>query len=138
MQNLIVNLAVFDIRESVAYYSDVLGFTLIMTVPEDKSNFAPIFGDDKLYLFAMMQSGGVEMMLQQKDSLKEDVGDFFSTVGASATFYIRVDDVDIFYEKIAPKVEIVKAPETTWYGMREFYIRDINGYILCFATQIAP
>lgn len=136
MQNLIVNLAVRDIGESIAYYRDVLNFTPIMVVPEDKSSFSPELEEGKRYLFAMVQSGGVEIMLQQDESLREDVGDFFTDIGASVTFYIRVDDVDGWYETIAPKVEIIKPIETTWYGMREFYICDINGYILAFAKQV--
>jgi len=135
-QNLIVNLAVRDIRESIAYYRDILGFTLLMAVPEDKSSFAPVLDDAKRYLFAMVQSGGVEIMLQQEESLREDVSDFFSQIGASVTLYIRVDDVDKLYETIAPKVDVVREIETTWYGMREFYIRDVNGYVLGFATQV--
>lgn len=136
MQNLIINLAVRDIRKSIAFYRDILGFILIMAVPEDKSSFSPDLEEGKNYLFAMVQSGGVEIMLQQEESLREDVGNFFTDIGASATYYIRVDDVDQFYETIASKVEIIKPIETTWYGMREFYIRDINGYVFGFATQV--
>ena len=136
MHNLIVNLAVRDIRQSITFYRDILGFTPIMAVPEDKSSFSPELEEGKRYLFAMVQSGGVEIMLQQEDSLREDVGDFFTNIGASATYYIRVDDVDQFYKTIASKVEIIKPIETTWYGMREFYIRDIDGYVLAFATQV--
>jgi uncharacterized glyoxalase superfamily protein PhnB len=136
MDNMIVNLAVRDIRKSIAFYRDILGFTPIMAVPEDKSSFSPELEEGKRYLFAMVKSGGVEIMLQQDESLREDVGDFFTNIGASATFYIRVDDVNQFYETIASKVEIIKPIDTTWYGMREFYIRDINGYVLAFATQV--
>jgi len=107
-----------------------------MAVAEDKSGFAPVLEDGKRYLFAMVQSGGVEIMLQEQNSLKEDVADFFSALGASATFYIRVDDVDKWYETVSQKAEIVRPIETTWYGMREFYIRDVNGYVLGFATQV--
>jgi uncharacterized glyoxalase superfamily protein PhnB len=136
MQNLIVNLAVRDIRQSITFYRDILGFTPIMAVPEDKSSFSPELEEGKRYLFAMVQSGGVEIMLQQEESLREDVGDFFTNIGASATYYIRVDDVDQFYKTIASKVEIIKPIETTWYGMREFYIRDIDGYVFGFAKQV--
>ena len=29
----------------------------------------------------------------------------------------------------------MKEIDTTWYGQREFYVRDCNGYILAFATM---
>jgi uncharacterized glyoxalase superfamily protein PhnB len=137
MQNLIVNLAVRDIRESIAFYRDILGFNVVMAVPNDKSDFSPLLSEDKKYLFAMVQSGNVEIMLQEEDSLREDVSDFFSHIGASVTFYMKVDDVNAWYQHIASKVDIVRPLETSWYGMREFYIRDINGYILGFAQQVA-
>ncbi len=65
MQNLVINMAVSDICETIAYYRDVLGFTPIMAVSEDKSSFSPVLEEGKRYLFAMMQSGGVEIMLQE-------------------------------------------------------------------------
>jgi len=32
-------------------------------------------------------------------------------------------------------VEIVQDLATTWYGMREFYIRDLDGYLLGFGEK---
>ena len=55
--------------------------------------------------------------------------------GASVLFYIDVEDIDKVYEKINNRVEITKDIETTWYGMREFYIKDCNGYILGFGEN---
>lgn len=54
MQNLTINLAVLDIRETIAYYRDVLGFTPTMAVSEDKSSFGPVLEEGRRYLFAMM------------------------------------------------------------------------------------
>jgi uncharacterized glyoxalase superfamily protein PhnB len=75
-------------------------------------------------------------MLQNTESLKEDVGVFFENIGASLTLYIDVENVDDLYVKIKDKVIIYKELNTTWYGQREFYIKDINGYILGFASKI--
>jgi uncharacterized glyoxalase superfamily protein PhnB len=55
--------------------------------------------------------------------------------GASVLFYIDVEDIDEVYKKLKEHVEIAKELETTWYGMREFYIKDCNGYILGFAEK---
>jgi hypothetical protein len=32
---------------------------------------------------------------------------------------------------------VVKEPQTSFYGAREFYIQDLDGYILCFASDVA-
>lgn len=135
MKDLTPNLAVRDIKETVAFYRDILGFELMMAVPEDKSDFAPVLQEDKKYLFVQMKKDNIELMLQEIESLKEDVGAFFDKIGGSLTLFIRVEDVDKLYSDISQKVNIVKDIETAWYGMREFYIKDCNGYILGFAQE---
>ncbi len=135
MQNITPNLAVKNVKESINFYKDVLEFTLEMAVPKDKSGFGSELDKDKDYIWAMMKNGGAEVMFQESASFKEDIGDIFDSIGASISFYIRVDDVNSLHDKLLSKVEIVKDIETTWYGMREFYIKDCNGYILGFGTQ---
>lgn len=136
MQAITPNLGVKDIKKSVEFYCDVLGFEPVMFVPEDKSSFAPVFEEGKRYIFGMVKLGEAEIMLQEQNSLKEDIGDIFDKIGASLTIYLKVDDVDTVFEKIKGKAVVIKEPETTWYGMRELYIRDVDGYVLCFGTQV--
>ncbi len=58
-----------------------------------------------------------------------------STVpGASITLYFRVDDVDTIAARLPAETPIVKALETTWYGMREIWVRDPDGYVLTIGT----
>jgi len=52
-------------------------------------------------------------------------------------FYIDVEGIDIIYDSIKNKVVIVRKLERAWYGMREFYIKDCNGYILGFGEKSA-
>jgi len=51
-------------------------------------------------------------------------------------FYIDVENIKEIYTQLEDHVEIVKALETTWYGMLEFYIRDCNNYILGFGEKV--
>ena len=135
MKKLTPNLAVKNIKETVAYYQEHFGFELQMAVSEDKSSMGAEFVEEKEYIWAMIASGGVVIMLQREDNLKEDLGvDFFDGIGASSSFYMEVEDVDALYENVKSKVDIAKEIDTTWYGQREFYVRDINGYILAFST----
>ena len=46
---------------------------------------------------------------------------------------IELENLEDFYKNIKDKVDVAKELFTTWYGMKEFYIRDNNGYILTFA-----
>ena len=135
MKKLTPNIAVKNIKKSVEYYQNNFDFVLQMAVSEDKSSMGAELDECKEYIWAMMVCNGVTLMLQRDDNLKEDIGlDFFEEIGSSVTFYIEVEDVEALYAKITSKVNVIKALETTWYGAREFYVKDLDGYILAFAT----
>jgi uncharacterized glyoxalase superfamily protein PhnB len=136
MKSMIVNLAVKDIVSTVKYYQENFDFELQMLVDESKTNFDTKIKKEQNYIWAMIHKDNVSIMLQNTESLKEDVGVFFENIGASLTLYIDVENVDDLYVKIKDKVIIYKELNTTWYGQREFYIKDINGYILGFASKI--
>ena len=136
MKSMIVNLAVKDIVSTVKYYQENFDFELQMLVDESKTNFDTKIKKELNYIWAMIHKDNVSIMLQNTESLKEDVGVFFENIGASLTLYIDVEYVADLYVKIKDKVIIYKELNTTWYGQREFYIKDINGYILGFASKI--
>lgn len=50
----------------------------------------------------------------------------------SGTFYIFPESVQRLAEELCGKVEFAWGPEVMPYGMREFGIRDPNGYYLAF------
>ena len=137
MKRLTPNMAVEDVRETVEYYVKNFGFKLVMAVSEDKSSVGDELVDGKEYIWANIMSGEVGIMFQRIDNLKEDVGNFFDTIGSSASFYIEVEDVDALYDSVINSVDIHKEIETSWYGMREFYVKDPNGYILAFAQNMS-
>ena len=37
---------------------------------------------------------------------------------------------------VKDSIDILKPISDTWYGAREFYARDINGYVLAFSQMI--
>jgi len=135
MKSMIVNMGVKDIVSTVKYYQENFDFELQMLVDESKTNFDTVIKKELNYIWAMIHKGDVSIMLQSIDSLKEDIGVFFDNVGASLTLYIEVENVDDLYLNIKDKVNMYKDITTTWYGQREFYIKDINGYILGFASK---
>ncbi len=135
MKSLSPNLAVNDIKQSVAYYQYNFGFEIEMLVDSLQEDFNPVIKEDKEYIWALIKKGDVSLMFQEKNSMKEDIGNFFNDITASITLYIEVDDVDSLYEKVKENVEILKPIYETFYGQKEFYIRDINGYILGFSSK---
>ena len=51
----------------------------------------------------------------------------------TGTFYFFPKSVLDLFEELRDKVEVLWGPEVMDYGMREFGIRDPNGYYLAFA-----
>ena len=135
MKSMIVNLAVNDIASTIIYYQENFDFELQMLVDESKTIFDTEIKKELNYIWAMIKKDGVSIMLQSIESLKEDIGVFFDNISASLTSYIEVENVDELYLKIKDKVSIYKEIDTTWYGQKEFYIKDINGYILGFTSK---
>src|SRR6266480_3593658 len=50
--------------------------------------------------------------------------------------YITTENVDEVYRRFKDRVQIVKDPHDTFYGMREFIIRDFNGFWITFGQPI--
>ena len=135
-QKLTPNFSVRNVRESVRFYQDMLGLKLEIAVPDGSTTIENEIYDESEYAYAMVSKNEVFVMFLQADSFKEDIPilqDF--PQGASALFYIDVEYIEETYKQLEGRVEIAKTLETTWYGMREFYIRDCNGYILGFAER---
>ena len=130
------NFEVSSIRETVHFYQSVLGFSLTMAVPENQDGIEQNLLDGKEYVYALLAKDNVEIMLQRTDSFKQDVKLAEGhKIGASVSFYMEIEGLNELYNFIKDKVKNSTEPKTTWYGMREFYIKDPNGYILGFAEK---
>ncbi|SHE63766.1 VOC family protein [Pedobacter caeni] len=130
------NFEVTDVKQTVAYYEENFGFKLVMTVPETQSEIEQSFAEDKKYVYAMVHKDHIEIFFQCSDTFKEDV--VFSqglSIGASVSFYMDIEGIEKFHQLMKEKNLQVTDLKTTWYGMNEFYLKDLNGYILGFAER---
>lgn len=119
------NLVVADVGHSVAFYRDVLGFTVLTTVPDA----AP-------YVFAIVQSGAVEINLNAPEpAIAEYPALKGRPIGGTLTLFVQVDDVRAAHDALTSRVEIVMPLETKWYGTTEFAFVDPDGYIITFAQS---
>lgn len=135
-KKLTPNFSVRDVKDTILFYQDVLGFKLEMVVPNNENIIEQNLTEGKIYNYAMMSKDEVFVMFLEERCLKEDIPVFKNvTQGASLLFYIDVEGINIVYDSLRDKVEIVKDIERTWYGMKEFYIKDCNGYILGFGEK---
>ena len=119
------NLVVSSIDRSLAFYRDVLGFTLVTTVPDQ----AP-------YAFAWMQRDTVNVFLNSEAS-----ADVKAAAGTNM-LYITVEaadkgsGVDALFAAVTNRAPVVMAPTDQFYGMRELTIKDPDGYVVIFAQRI--
>ncbi len=145
--SLIPNLMVNDVCESALFYQDVLGFTFMIAVADFK---AEMEGDNIVMALTKGQSldwanlkldpddpTSAEFMFQSRISFEADVPALKGmAIGASQTLYLRNADVDTQFASLKDKVEVIQEPSTRSYGMREWYMKDLNGYILCFGQEL--
>ena len=126
LNSLTPNLMVNDVEETVEYYTDVLGFTLLMTVPET----------GKLD-WAMVKRNDVIINFQTKKSLSSELPRMAGEKpGGGLTFYIKVDRITEIHEELFNnEVEIISDLESTFYNTIEFSIVDVNGYVLTFSEE---
>ena len=137
VNTLTPNLAVADIRQTVQFYCENLGFELVMAVPETQNGIDQQLHDDKVYVYAMLNKDNASLMFQRIDTLKEDISLFDKdSIGASVSLYMQGKGIDEFYKELKNKNIQISEMRLTWYGIKEFYIKDNNGYILGFAEEM--
>jgi uncharacterized glyoxalase superfamily protein PhnB len=136
IKKLTPNLMVEDVNKAINFYKETLGFEFVMGVPKDSKEVLMEMPEGRELIYSLMKLGNIEVMFQAKESLSEDIPVFKDVkIGSSSTLYFEVDNVEELYNQLKDKVIVVKELSTTWYGMQEFYIQDVDGYILGFAQQ---
>jgi lactoylglutathione lyase len=125
LTKLTPNLIVADTARSLAFYRDVLGFSLGMHVP-----------DEPPFAFVSVLSRGVEIFLNAQEPALAEYPVFANRpIGATLTLFIEVQGVRELWESLRERVPVVLPLETKWYGLTEFAIADPDGYVLTFAER---
>jgi uncharacterized glyoxalase superfamily protein PhnB len=116
-QTVVPMIHVPDVRGTASWYR-AIGFEVIRTNEVD--------GEMD---WAKLTFGGSEVM--------------FSAGGKSSAehrrevdLYISTIDVDQLYGRLAAQVEVVEKPHDTFYGMREWVLRDCNGFWITFGQPV--
>ena len=113
-------ISVPDVAATLEWYRSI-GF-------EEISRYA----DDSLVNFGMLEFGKAQLMLR----LEERKGP------RDVSLWLYTDQVDALYQQLKSSApdrapfEFVEEIYDTFYGAREFGIRDLNGYALYFIQPI--
>lgn len=106
-----------QLKETVDWYVNTLGFTCTDFVHE--------------YGFARVQLHGADIMLAEPNAHYP-----FDEPNFTGSFYINTNDANAWWEKLKDTCRVCYPIETFDYGMREFAIFDINGYLLQFGQPV--
>jgi uncharacterized glyoxalase superfamily protein PhnB len=108
-----------DVQATVAWYKDI-GFTVNDTYGDDNGGLS----------FAIVSFGSTQVMFNSG-------GKSSSEQRREVDLYTYTTGVDDLFERLKARVEIIEGPHETFYGKREFLIRDLNGFWITFAEDSA-
>ena len=122
------NLVASDLDRSLAFYRDVLGFTVVTTVPEPASA-----GAGEPLAFAWLRRDTVNVFLNSETAAK------MKASAGSAMLFITLEAADIasgidgLFASVQDRAPVEMPLTDQFYGMREFSITDPDGYVVTFA-----
>ena len=123
IEDAVAIVPVRDVRETVAFYTDVLGFEQRML--SDDATFATVIWGDAAAIHLIGPA--------DDDALK--------ATASNISIYLWVRGVDALYAQLAGKLADlpegrVRKPFDQPYGMREFHVKDPDGCLLFFGEPI--
>ena len=110
-----------DLGKAVAYYRDKLGFV-----------------NDFIYesFYAGMSRDGAPIHLKCAPKTRSDRAHRKQNEHLDA--YIEVSGLEALFDDLQSRgAMIVKPPELRPWACKDFYVEDIDGYLLCFSEQMA-
>ena len=122
-------LQVFDMPTSIAFYTGVLGFEVAAT-----SHPGPHFD------WALLKLNNIELMLNtahESDARPPAPAPDPARIAAhdDICLYFGCPDVDAAYTFLRAKGLNVKPPMVQAYGMKQLYVRDPDGYLVCLQWE---
>jgi len=120
MGHISPTLAVRNMKQTIQFYRDSLGFKMGMTFPDaDNPEYADLSKDDMVLMFIPAENIGIGRG---------------EKLGVGVNIYMQIDgNIDKYYNELKDKgVKIVVDIKDEPYGIRDFTVEDIDGYKLTF------
>ena len=117
-------LAVRDMKKTIDFYKNSLGFRIGMLFPDaDNPEYADLSKDGMTLMFIPAANLGIGN--DEK-------------LGTGVNLYLEIDgDIDEYYAELKEKgVEIAVDIKDEPFGIRDFTIKDIDGYQLTFNRHL--
>jgi uncharacterized glyoxalase superfamily protein PhnB len=117
-------LAVSNIKNTIEFYKNVLGFKIGMVVPDaDNPEYADVSKDGMVLMFIPAKDHGIGSG---------------EKLGIGVYLYMEIDgNIDEYYAELKNKgVNIVADIKDEPFGVRDFMVKDIDGYQLTFNKRL--
>src|SRR5262245_29228244 len=124
VQGLAPLIQVFDMPTSIAFYRDKLGFTVAATSQP---------GDDCDW--ALLKLDGAELMLNtayEKEHRPATPDPARIAAHEDTALFFGCRDVDGAYAHLQAMGVDAQPPKVAPYGMKQIYLTDPDGYVICF------
>lgn len=110
-----------NVQATIDFYTNILGFEL--------HNF--LRDEEGILCWASLHSGEVNIMFRLPIEHMDE-----QTPALTGSLYLRTDNVTQLWERLKDSTDVVYPLEDFDYNMREFAIRDCNGYVLNFGQPL--
>ena len=125
---MVPELTVSRIKESLVFYTEVLGFKIV----HQRENPS----------FAYLDLDGAQLMLEEFHEGGWNVGELEKPFGRGVNLQIEVDDLQKVLDGVrSANLSLFRAMKEAWYsisdekesGQKEFLVRDPDGFLLRFS-----
>ena len=128
-------LQVFEMPASLAFYRDVLGFSMVQTAPPVDQVTGDAFG------WVWLRRDDAELMLNSAhdpEDARPPAPDAARVAAHDDTaLFIGCPDLDAAYKHLRAHGVIVAAPSISPYGMKQLWLKDPDGFTVCFQWAAA-
>ncbi len=121
---------VFDMATSLKFYCDVLGFDIVQT---DSNTVAPNHN------WVWLRWDNIDLMLNtayEYDKRPQSPDPLRIASHGDTALFIGAPDVDAVFEHFRTEGVDVEKPKIAPYGMKQLYVRDPDGFGLCFQWKV--
>jgi uncharacterized glyoxalase superfamily protein PhnB len=109
-----------DIKATIGFYTSVLGFSLGDTFEHDGNT-----------VWCTLWKDGLSIMFCLPNKVMN-----YGCILLSGSLYFYLEGVDEYWQQVKDRAVVVYEPENFPYQMREFAVKDNNGYVLNFGEPL--